>query len=131
MKALFHIFASSCFVLSCSSPSGDGASTGRGASATQSARPGGGGSARPTDSGAPRASASAGEETIPCKADSECPTLPCGPCTPGALVTKTDLTVMCTRNPCKGPASVCNPGGRCAVGPKVEKDPAVFGSASP
>ncbi len=68
---------------------------------------------------------------MPCKADADCPTLPCGPCTPGALVTKDARMVMCTRNPCKQPASVCNPEGRCVVGPKVEKDPAVFGSAAP
>ncbi len=68
---------------------------------------------------------------LSCKTDADCPTLACGPCTPGTLITKKLLNgPSCARNPCKDAAASCNPKGRCVVHAKTKKDPAVWGSAT-
>lgn len=68
---------------------------------------------------------------LPCKVDSDCRTPACGPCTPGTPITRETLSgPECYRNPCKNPGAACA-SGQCVIGPKTEKDPAVFGSAKP
>jgi hypothetical protein len=64
---------------------------------------------------------------IACKADAECPSLPCGPCTPGAVITREALTgPQCTVNPCRHAEGACSPQHVCVVGPRAEKEPAVW-----
>jgi hypothetical protein len=79
--------------------------------------------------GLPSASPDAG---IPCKADGDCPSLPCGPCTPGAVITREALGgPQCTVNPCRHAEAACNGAHVCVVGPKAEKEPAVWRTPPP
>lgn len=65
---------------------------------------------------------------LACRADADCPTPSCGPCTPGTALTREGVYgVSCAVNPCREPRSVCGPAGRCVVGPGVTGDPRVLG----
>ena len=69
---------------------------------------------------------------LACRTDADCPTPACGPCTPGAALTRERVFGMaCAVNPCLNPRSVCGPQGRCMVGSGVTPNPRVFGTPSP
>lgn len=54
------------------------------------------------------------------------PSLPCGPCDPGAPITREALVgPQCMVNPCRNAAGACNAQHVCVVGPKAEKEPCV------
>jgi hypothetical protein len=93
--------------------------------------PGGSGEAPPVVTAPGRATASPAPtpaDAIGCKSAADCPRLACGPCTPGTPITRDLLGgPSCFRNPCRNAESACE-AGRCVVGPKTEKDPAVFGA---
>lgn len=65
------------------------------------------------------ATGTAGAETpVACRADADCPVLPCGPCTAGTLITRERLIgVACAINPCRPPKAMCRADGYCVVGP--------------
>jgi hypothetical protein len=65
---------------------------------------------------------------LACRSDADCPVLACGPCEPGTVITKDMLDGSeCYRNPCTHTAAYCNADHLCAVHPKTEKDPQVWG----
>ena len=63
------------------------------------------------------------QKPIPCSIDKECPTLPCGPCTPGLVITQELLFGMpeCYKNPCKNVEPSCSPQKQCVVSARVAK----------
>ena len=66
---------------------------------------------------------------IRCQSDADCHALPCGPCDPGKVITTDmiDERRECYVNPCLHAAAYCNPDHLCAIHPKTEKDPRVWG----
>src|SRR3954454_11796919 len=57
------------------------------------------------------------ETPVTCRADKDCPVLPCGPCSARTLITRERLTaVACYRNPCRAPNAMCRADGVCVVG---------------
>ena len=64
-----------------------------------------------------------------CKSDADCPVLACGPCDPGKVLTTDmeELRVDCKVDPCLHNDRYCNPQHLCAVSPKAEKRPTVWG----
>ena len=93
----------------------------------------GGGPARQVDatrspggSPAPQPTAPAEEgRAYPCKSDSDCPSLACGPCTPGEVITDQAMK-ECVANPCLDASAVCGPNGVCVVNAKARKNPEVW-----
>jgi hypothetical protein len=59
---------------------------------------------------------------IPCQTDADCPSLGCGPCTPGEVVPRERLRVECHVDPCIDGRSVCGPEHTCVVSPDTKKN---------
>ena len=79
---------------------------------------------RPND--APSVATGAGVG-VSCKVDADCPSLPCGPCTPGTAITREALAgPQCAVNPCRHSEAVCSAQHVCVVGPRAEKEPSVW-----
>ena len=64
-------------------------------------------------------------EAYACASDADCPPLPCGPCTPGAVIDKGPAP-SCSQNPCLDARAVCGPGGVCVVNAEAKKSPAAW-----
>ena len=79
---------------------------------------------RKESSGAPSGSAS--NQLFPCKTDADCPPLACGPCTPGAVITREPTATNCAINPCLNARAVCSPTGQCVVNAEARKNPSVW-----
>lgn len=50
-----------------------------------------------------------------CKSNKDCSPLPCGPCTPGTVITEQYAGLECVENPCKDAGAACDPDGVCVV----------------
>jgi hypothetical protein len=66
------------------------------------------------------------DEPIACKTDSDCPSLACGPCTPGEVIKKEREARECYVNPCLDAHAVCGPKRVCVVNAEARKNPLVF-----
>ena len=72
---------------------------------------------------------------LACRTDADCPTPSCGPCTPGAPLTREDMRMSCVVSPCLNKRTVCategDARGHCVMGPGVSPDPRVFRVPTP
>ena len=81
------------------------------------------GSPQPAPTSIPHPAPVPPQKPIPCSIDRECPMLPCGPCTPGLVITQELLFGMpeCYKNPCANVVPSCSPQKQCVVSAKVAK----------
>ena len=54
-------------------------------------------------------------DTMTCKRDNECQSLPCGPCIPDTVIDRGMLQQECVVNPCTHPGAHCTSGHLCVV----------------
>jgi len=52
---------------------------------------------------------------VPCHSDDDCRPAPCGPCDPGATITRQAMLRECVANPCENPGARCSEHLVCVV----------------